>query len=71
MVGRYLIRIVLADGVERYLKYGKWLSFVGSTYLHLSSARRAAKHYIGDGKRLGTYHADIIDDDDPERNIEL
>ena len=73
----YTVRIVQADGVERYL--GRYLkaghlfgnATAGTRYKTISNARRAAKKYIGDGKHLGTYHADILDDNDHERSIEI
>jgi hypothetical protein len=71
MRGPFIIRIVLADGVARYLFQSKYLSQRGTRYKHLSSARTAARRYIGDGKRLGIFYVDIIDDNDHERKIDL
>lgn len=76
MSGPYTVRIVMADGVARFLKHRKfesgWLAESnGSTYQSIKSARRAAKKYIGDGKHLGTFYADIQDNNDHERLIEI
>ena len=71
MSGRYTVRIVQADGLPRYLRTGYLCNYDWTRYKTISNARRAAKKYIGDGKHLGTYHVDILDDNDHERSIAL
>jgi hypothetical protein len=78
MSGPYTVRIVLAPGTVRELggKSG-WggarlsLREKGTHYKTVANARRAAKKYIGDGKALGSFYADIQDENDPERHIDI
>jgi hypothetical protein len=76
MSGPFRVRIAQADGVARELgvlggRHVLWDRSRGTAYKSINSARRAARQYIGDGKHLGQHYADITDDNDHERLIEL